>query len=331
MNDREAILDRLKNDRKFLLTTHENPDGDAIGSLVGMSLILREMGKDTVMFMPAGEFPLPQECSWLAADGEFIKEQPDDLAERTVIYLDCATFERMDVDFLRSDQLTLINIDHHHDNPGYGDLDLVEAERSSTAEAVYFLAQDLGVALTRGIADALYVGVVTDTGRFMYTNTTPETHRMAAGLLAAGVDVRAVFTRLFEDMPAARIELMGRALARLQQFDDGRLTIVNLTRADFDETGSEEAFTEGIIDKVRAVKGSLVAALYREMTSDGGEQRAKISLRSKDARIDVSAITRIFGGGGHKQAAGATTDKSLDQAIDLIRAAISEQLDAAAA
>lgn len=329
MNDRAAILERLRGDAKFLLTTHENPDGDAIGSLVGMNEILRELGKDTVMFMPAEEFPPPYEYRNLVDSSQVIHEAPADLAQRTIIYLDCGSFERMDVEFLRSDELTLINIDHHHDNPEYGDLNLVEGERSSTAEVVHALAKDLGVALTRPMAEALYVGVVTDTGRFMYTNTGPATHEMAADLLRAGVGVRAAFMRLYEEMPAAKIQLMGRALSRLERYDDDRLTIVNLTRADFDETGSEEAYTEGIIDNVRAVKGSMVAAMFRELVSEGSEHLAKISLRSKDDRIDVSAIARDFGGGGHKQAAGATTDKSLAEAIELIRAAIDRQLAAA--
>lgn len=326
MSDRAEILERLKADQKFLLTTHENPDGDALGSLVGMNAILTELGKDTVMFMRETEFPLPFEYRYLLAEDGAIHFAPDDLAERTVIYLDCGSFERMNVDFLKSDDLTLINIDHHHDNTLFGDLNMVESTRSSTAEIVYSIAKELGVPLSPFLSDALYVGLVTDTGRFMYQNTGPEAHEMAADLLRNGVDVHAAYTRLYEDQPVGKVELLGRALSTLKQYDAGRLSIVNLTKADFDETNSEETFTEGIVDFARAIDGTVVGAMYRQLTGEGREHLAKISLRSSDERVDVSAIARSFSGGGHRQAAGATTDKTLDEAIELIRAGIREQL-----
>lgn len=326
MSDRAAIIERLRSDEKFFLTTHENPDGDALGSLVGMNAVLQQLGKDTVMFMRETEFPLPYEYRYLLADDQVIHFAPADLAERTVIFLDCGSFERMDVDFLRDDSLTLINIDHHHDNTRFGTLNLVESTRSSTAELVYTIAKDLEAELDPFLADALYVGLVTDTGRFMYQNTGPEAHEMAADLLRNGVDVHAAYVRLYEDQPFGKVELLGRALKTIQRFDGGALTIVNLTREDFEETNSEETFTEGIVDFPRSVAGTAVGAMYRGLTGEGKEHLAKISLRSSDNRVDVSVIARSFGGGGHRQAAGATTDLSLEDAIEQIRAGIREQL-----
>lgn len=326
MNDRPEILERLKGDSKFLLTTHENPDGDALGSLVAMNGILQELGKDTIMFMRESEFPLPYEYRYLLAEDGAVNSEPDDLAERTVIYLDCGSFDRMRVDFLKDGGKTLINIDHHHDNTEFGELNLVESTRSSTAEIVYTIARDLDVPLSPFLADALYVGLVTDTGRFMYQNTGPVAHEMAADLLRSGVDVHAAYSRLYEDQPAGKVVLLGRALSTLKRFDDGLLSIVNLTKADFDETASEETWTEGIVDFARAIEGTAVGAMYRQLTGEGREHLAKISLRSSDNRVDVSAIARSFNGGGHKQAAGATTEKSLVEAIELIRTGIREQL-----
>ncbi len=325
-NDRTEILARLKGDQKFLLTTHENPDGDALGSLVGMNAILQALGKDTVMFMRESEFPLPYEYRYLLAEDGAIHFAPDDLAERTIVYLDCGSFERMNVDFLKSDDLTLINIDHHHDNTRFGDLNLVESTRSSTAEMVYTIAKEMGVEISPFLADALYIGLVTDTGRFMYQNTGPEAHEMAADLLRSGVDVHAAYRRLYEDQPVGKVQLLARALSTLQQYDDGALAIVSLTKADFEETQSEETYTEGIVDFARSLKGTVVGAMYRQLTGEGRDHLAKISLRSSDDRVDVSAIARAFSGGGHRQAAGATTEKSLEEAIELIRAAIREQL-----
>ena len=326
MSDRAAIIDRIKSDEKFFLTTHENPDGDALGSLVAMNAILQKLGKDTVMFMRETEFPLPYEYRYLLAEDGAIHFAPADLQERTVIFLDCGSFERMAVDFLRDDSLTLINIDHHHDNTKFGSLNMVESTRSSTAEIVYSIAKELDVEIDPFMADALYVGLVTDTGRFMYQNTGPLAHEMAADLLRCGVDVHAAYTRLYEDQPFGKVELLGRALSTIQRFDGGLLTIVNLTKADFDETGSEETWTEGIVDFARAVAGTAVGAMYRQLTGEGREHLAKVSLRSSDSRVDVSVIAREFGGGGHKQAAGATTELSLEDAIELMRKGIREQL-----
>jgi phosphoesterase RecJ-like protein len=327
MTDRKAIVERFRDGDKFLLTTHENPDGDALGSLVGMNAILQALGKDTVMFMREDEFPLPYEYRYLLADDQAIHFEPRDLVERSVVFLDCGQFERMDVDFLRNDRLTLINIDHHHDNTRFGTLNLVEGSASCTAELVYSLMKELGVELTPFLADALYVALVTDTGRFMYQNTGVEAHRMAADLIEHGeVDVHHAYVRLFEDQPFAKVQLLARALATLQRYDDGLVTVCNLTRADFSETGSEETYTEGIVDYARSVSGTEVGMLVRELTGDGRGHLSKISLRSSGDRVDVSAIARSFGGGGHRQAAGATTDKTLEAAIEVVRVAVREQL-----
>lgn len=326
MSDRAAIIERLKSDHKFLLTTHENPDGDALGSLVGMNAVLTEIGKDCVMFMRETEFPLPYEYRYLLADDAAIHFEPSDLHERTIIYLDCGSFERMSVDFLRDEALTLLNIDHHHDNTLFGTLNMVESTRSSTAEIVYSIAKELGVGLSPFLADALYVGLVTDTGRFMYQNTGPESHEMAADLIRSGVNVHDAYSRLYEDQPFGKTQLLGRALSTLQRFDGGLLTIVNLTKEDFDETASEETYTEGIVDYARSVAGTAVGAMYRQLTGEGREHLAKVSLRSSDNRVDVSVLARAFSGGGHKQAAGATTDKTLEEAIELIREGIRDQL-----
>ncbi len=329
MTDRAAIVQRFRDDDKFLLTTHENPDGDALGSLVSMNAVLQALGKDSVMFMREDEFPLPYEYRYLLADDQAIHFEPGDLLDRTVVFLDCGQFERMDVDFLRNDALTLINIDHHHDNTRFGTLNMVEGGASCTAELVYSLMKELGVELTPFIADALYVALVTDTGRFMYSNTGPDAHRMAADLIEHGaVDVHDAYVRLFEDQPFAKVRLLARALATLQRFDGGLVTACNLTKDDFDETGSEETFTEGIVDFARSVSGTEVGVLVRELTGEGREHQSKISLRSSGDSVDVSAIARGFGGGGHRQAAGATTEKTVEQIIEEVREAVRQQLAA---
>lgn len=330
MSDRAEILAAIAGADKFLITTHENPDGDAIGSLVAMHMALSQVGKDSVMFMRADEFPLPHEYRGLLLDEQAIHFAPADLRERTVIFLDCGNIDRMKVDFLEADgDLTILNIDHHHDNTRFGAVNLVVKDASCTAEILFDLLADLGVSLTPSMAEALYVALVTDSGMFMYSNTGPAAHEMAAVLIRAGVDVDAVYRRLYADQPFAKLELLARALARVERYDDGLLTLTNLTRDDFFETGSEETYSEGVVDHMRAVEGTAVGALIRELTGAGRENLRKVSLRATDDRVDVSVIARSLGGGGHRRAAGATTALPLEAAIAFIRDGVLSQLRAA--
>jgi len=277
MSDREAILERLRAEQKFLLTTHENPDGDAIGSLTAMHGILTALGKDSVMFMKEEDFPLPPEYRYLLGEDKAIRVEPDDVAARTVVFLDCGNFDRMEVDFLKGNGVFIINVDHHHDNTRFGALNLVEGEASCTAEIVYSLMGPLGVALTPEISESLYVALVTDTGRFMYQNTGPAAHRMAADLIEnGGVQVHDVYERLFENQPFAKAQLLARGLSRIERYDDGALTIASLTRADFEETGSEETFSEGIVDFTRAVEHLSLNSLYDFWDSVGYKPRLPV-------------------------------------------------------
>jgi phosphoesterase RecJ-like protein len=185
----------------------------------------------------------------------------------------------------------------------------------------------LGVQATPTIADALYVGLVTDTGKFMYENTGTRAHVMAAELIGAGVDVNAVYRRLYEEMPFSKLELLGRGLANIERFDDGRLTFTRLTKGDFEAAGAEESYSEGVIDHLRSVQGTKVAALARELLDGAKAGRKKVSLRATDGLVDVSVIARAGGGGGHRQAAGFTTDLDDEALVAFLRSAIADQLD----
>jgi phosphoesterase RecJ-like protein len=232
------------------------------------------------------------------------------------------------MDFLKEEGLHVLNIDHHHDNTHFGTVNLVEPEASCTAEIVYALAGELGAEITPPIAHALYVALVTDTGRFMYENTTPEAHSMAADLIRAGVEPHHVYRRLYEDLPYSRLKLLQKALASLEQHDDGALTIAHLTRGDFGEAGALETDSEGIVDHLRAVEGTAVAVLVRELLGDGREGMRKVSLRATDSRVDVSRIARAMNGGGHPQAAGFSTSLPYTELIDSLREQVGRQLRA---
>jgi bifunctional oligoribonuclease and PAP phosphatase NrnA len=321
----ERVAEEIRSRERFLLTAHEGPDGDALGSLLGMHHLLRQLGKDSVMFLAAKEFPLPIEYRFLPLE-EVFHEPPADMADRTAIFLDCGNIDRMPVDFLGTKDLFRINIDHHHDNTLFGDVNLVEVDASSTAEIVYELAILLGVELTPEMASALYVGLVTDTGKFMYENTNARTHRIAADLIEAGVDVDETYRRLYEHVPAEKLRLLSRALEGLQRHCDGRLALSYIATADYAASGAGEEMTEGIIDHLRSVEGARIAALIRDL-GDRGKAARKVSLRSSDGTVDVSAIARAHGGGGHKRAAGFSTDLTVEAIISFICDEVSAQLD----
>ena len=323
VTEQHEVLDEIRAADKFFLTTHENPDGDALGSLRATQLILEQLGKDSVMFMSRDEFPLPREYRHMPFD-DVLLDPPADLTERLVVFLDCGNMDRMPVDFLRSSGVRIVNIDHHHDNTRFGHINLVEADASCTAEIVYKLARELNVEITRRLAEALYVALVTDTGKFMFENTTPAAHRMAAELIAAGVEPQVIHQKLYEGLPFSRIQLLARALAKVQRFDGGALTLTHLTRDDFAHSDADESDAEGIVDHMRQVEGTLVACLVRELLANDG--RRKVSLRATDDRVDVSQIARRFGGGGHRQAAGFTTETELHEVVKQLRSDVGAQL-----
>ncbi|HVF78363.1 MAG TPA: bifunctional oligoribonuclease/PAP phosphatase NrnA [Solirubrobacteraceae bacterium] len=320
---RAEVLEAIREGERFVLVTHENPDGDALGSLVAMQGVMRALGKDSVMFIGPDEFPLPYEYAFFQFDG-LVTEIPADIAQRTIVFLDCGNFDRNAVEVGDS---PILNIDHHHDNTGFGTINHVVSKASCTAEIVWDLSRALGVTLTQEMAEALYVGLVTDTGRFMYENTGPVAHVMAADLIEAGVDVHDIYRRLYEGVPEPKLTLLTRALGRVERFDGGRLTLARLAREDFAETGAEESYTEGIIDHLRAVQGTKVAALARELTGDDRRGASKVSLRATDGSVDVSRIARAQGGGGHRQAAGFATEMAPDELVAFLRQEVAAQLD----
>jgi bifunctional oligoribonuclease and PAP phosphatase NrnA len=325
-SDLERAAAELRDRDRFLLTAHEGPDGDALGSLLGLHNVLTQLGKDSVMFMAAKEFPLPIEYRFLPLE-EVFHEPPADMADRTVVFLDCGNIDRVPVEWLTEGGNEIINIDHHHDNTRFGDVNLVEVGASCTAEIVYDLALLLGAKITPAIASALYVGLITDTGKFMYENTNAHTHRVAADLIEAGVDVDDTYRRLYEHVPIEKLRLVSRALDGISSHCDGKLAISYITTADYEATGAAEEMTEGLIDHLRSIDGVKVAAVIRDL-GDRGRSARKVSLRSSAGEVDVSAIARLNGGGGHKRAAGFSTDLEFEQLVEFLAGEVSAQLSA---
>src|SRR5919198_3437464 len=310
-----TVADAIREHEQFLITTHENPDGDALGSLLAMKLALDQIGKDAVMVL-VGDAPLPGEYAFMPL-AELRRRWPDDVADRVLLALDCANESRIaDPEVLGRVPLS-IDIDHHHDNTRFGRLNLIVSDASSTGEVLRDLFRELGVELTSDLAEALYIALVTDTGRFQYTNTTPKALRLAAELVEAGGDVHRVFQGIYESVEFAKLKLLARALERAQGYEGGRLVVSYPLRSDFTELNIAEAFSQGIIDYPRAVDGADMAALIREPPRREGPAR-RVSLRASTDELDVSAIARKSGGGGHRQAAGFSSDESVEEITKFI-------------
>jgi phosphoesterase RecJ-like protein len=311
-SDLQAVADALRSHDRFLLVTHENPDGDALGSLLATKLALDSLGKDAEMFL-YGDAPLPLEYAFMPLEG-LRREPPPDAGERVLVALDCANEDRMGPDPALLEQAPVsIDIDHHHDNTRFGDVTLVVSDASSTGEVLRDVFAELDVELTPEIAEALYIALVTDTGRFQYTNTTPKAFRLAAELVEAGADVHRIFQALYESIDFMKFKLIGKAAERAQVFEGGRLVISYLERSDFTELNAAEAYAEGVIDWLRAIDGAEMVALIREPPRRDDAPARKVSLRASVDEIDVSAIARKSGGGGHRQAAGFSSDASIEE------------------
>jgi phosphoesterase RecJ-like protein len=327
--DMQAVVAALREKDRFLVTSHEAPDGDALGSMFATELALLQLGKDAVMFL-GGEAPLPGEYRFLELEELGLQRvRPADVAERVLVAVDCASASRVGAEpgLVEAASFT-INIDHHHDNPRFGDVNLIVADASSTGEILADVFRELGVALTPEIAEALYIALVTDTGRFQYANTTPKALRLAADLVEAGADVHRVFQGVYENVQFAKLKLLARALDRARVLEGGEILVSHLLREDFEAVGATEPYSEGIIDFLRSAEGALVSALIREPPRDAGPLH-KVSLRSSVDELDMSAIARKSGGGGHREAAGFSSDLSVDEITDFIVREVVAQVGAA--
>ena len=304
--------------RKVLVTTHRKPDGDAAGSMIGLTRILRGLGHDVVMWHVEGP-GLPDDLAWLLGPDEAVVGGPvADHEERLVVSVDAATSHRMTDDDLSALGGPIINIDHHHDNPMWGHYNFVDGGASSSAEMVVRVADALGAEITAEVALPLYVGLVTDTGRFSYGSTGAEAHAVAARLIDAGVDPAAVFRRVYEGVPFGDVRLVGRALAGARSELEGRLIIAVITDDDVTEAGGQNS--DGVVEALRAVGGAEVAAVIRQVHGAW-----RVSVRASGDTVDVSAIAALEGGGGHRAAAGFTSQRDPDAIIALIRDAVVAQ------
>lgn len=298
----EALDTAVRRGHRFLVTSHVNPDGDAIGSAIGLSRVLHRLGKGATIW---NRDATPEIYRTIPGSHRIhVGETPPagfpELFDAAIV-LECPSPDRTGL----AEHLgaaTVINIDHHLGNEHYGAVNWVETAAPAVGEMVFRLAQALNVVLDRDAANALYLTLVTDTGGFRFSNTTPETFEAAAALVRAGASPETVSSWLYESYPVSVMRLLGELLGTLELHDDGRVATVRITREMMERAGARPGDSEGLIDYPRSIAGVRAVALVREL--DGGEH--KVSLRSRGA-VNVEKIARLNGGGGHHNAAGFTS------------------------
>jgi phosphoesterase RecJ-like protein len=294
----DHILEAVARSQNICVCGHVRPDGDCIGSQLGLTLALQKQGKDVACW---NEDVVPQKYAFL--DRHHFLQKPSGHREfDLVIATDCASFERLGVTGPAIVQRKcLINIDHHLSNTRYGDLNWISAREASTGELIFRLLQAAQWPITPAIADCLYTAVSTDTGSFQYATTKPVTYHTAAELVRLGADVDMVSREVYQSFSLSRVRLLKHLYSHFHLTDDNKIAYLWLKKKDFARTGADRSDTEGLIDHIRAIEPVCVAAIFEEVEPE----LVRVSLRSKSPDVDVNKVAGQFGGGGHVAAAGA--------------------------
>jgi phosphoesterase RecJ-like protein len=298
---------------RFLLSTHVNPDGDAIGSEVAFARLLRGLGKQVRVL---NDSPTPRVFSWLGLEAP-VEVYTEDLAETrfaeagALVVLDTGNKQRIGrlANHLDRHAIAIAVVDHHVTHDGFGQVNVIEPACAATAVLVHELLREAGVAIDPVAADALYVGLATDTGFFRYSNTDARALRMAADLVELGVDAAEVSARVHQSAPPGRLRFFGEALAALEMRHGGQLVVIEVGPEQFQRHGLVGADTEGLVDMPRSVEGVEAVALFSEVEPG----KVKVSLRST-GRVNVDGVCTRFGGGGHAHAAGVQMRGTREQA-----------------
>ncbi len=319
-----AILEKHE---RFLVTTHVRPDGDALGSEVGMAGLLRAKGKDVRV---VNSSRTPPRYDFLDEDGTLFRHfggdvQASDLADREVlVILDLSAWSQLGdmVDFVRSFPGPRVVIDHHVSQDDLGATFLKDVTAEATGTLVARAARALQVPITPSMANGLLTAIAMDTGWFRHPNTRPSTLREVADLVESGAEIHLIYQRIFERNTLGRLRLMGEMLAGLRTALEGRVSYATITREDLSRNGAIPQDTEDLVDYTVSVEGVEVGLLFIEQARGG----VKVSLRSRNG-LDVARVAAVFGGGGHKAAAGATLPEPLESAVAAVLAAVRQALE----
>ena len=294
----DRILEVIREHHTFCIGGHIRPDGDCIGSQLALALALRAEGKKVTVW---NQDTVPQKYKFLNTEG-LLQKPVSGQSFDCVITTDCASYERLGkVGDCIKDRKVLINIDHHQSNPRYGDVNWVSPREPSTGDLIFRLMKAARWPITPPIADLLFTAISTDTGSFQYPTTRPGTFHAGADLVTRGANLAKICDEVYQSYPLSRAKLLKHVYSKFRLTDGNRIAWFWLKKADFSRTGAESDDTEGLIDHIRAIEPVVVACVFEEVEPE----LTRISLRSKDPRVNVNTIAAQFGGGGHSAAAGA--------------------------
>jgi len=312
-----TIAQELRENHRFLLATHVNPDGDAIGSLDALALVLEGMGKQVVAYC---QDEVPEFLKFLPYSDRIFREIPKPDGFEAAVVLDCGELDRIgNAAKVFAAVQKIIHIDHHSSGDGFGHINLVRPECSSTAEILCEIFQAIPVALELQAAENIYTAILTDTGSFRFANTTARALAIAAEMVSLGVMPEKVASAVYDSMSPARVRLLGLSLKTLTIRADGRLTALQVSRQMFEETGASASETDGFVNYPRSIKGAEVAILFREMNAG----LINVSLRSRGGQ-NVAQFARMYDGGGHHNAAAFRCPGPLAEVVERILAAAEE-------
>ena len=299
----EAILQLINQNQTFLVASHESPDGDAIGSTLALTNLLREMGKDVVAY---NRDRAPLEYAFLPGYASVVNEVDDTRAFDAGFILDAGELKRAG-SWIKGCCRKLVNIDHHPCSEDFGDLYYLDTEACATGVMIYRILQAAGHTLSLDVATCVYTAILADTGSFRYSNANPEAFRVAGEMIKVGVDPWSIASGLYESQEKERLALLAMALPTLQVSACGRYASLAVTLDMYDKTGAIEQHTDRFINYPRSIRGVEVAIFFRQLDHN----LFKVGFRSK-GNIDVGALARAMHGGGHHNAAGATAEGSLE-------------------
>ena len=308
----DQIIQHIRASRHILIASHAEPDGDSVGSLVALGLALAKLDKRITMYNPS---PIPAVYRFLPGADQIVRQiQTPDTYELALV-LDCGDLDRIGKTGADVDKIPiLINIDHHVSNTGFGRLQLIDTTACATAEIVYRLIKALEIPFDKAIATSIYTGILTDTGSFRFSNTNQAAFAISQAMTDAGVEPHNVAQRVFGTYSLGRIKLLNMALNSIEISDNGKLSMMTVTRSMLNTTGTNTEDLDGMINYARRIEDVKVAALIHEIKNGAGKftnmNRYHVSLRS-DSSVDVARIAEKFGGGGHTSAAGFQIESTL--------------------
>lgn len=320
-NKIEEVIEWLKRGDSFLIASHKNPEADTLGSQLALKLAIERNGGKTYCLNISG---VPEILRFLPGSDHINKNLPDLEEYEKIIVLDSSSPQRISEEFEQFIKgKKILNIDHHSTNTFFGEINYVDSSASATVVLIYRLLKEYYPEFDIDVANNLYAGLIDDTGSFAFSNTNEEAFCVAEDLVKRGVNTSEIYRKMFRNYPFRKLKLLGYALQTLEFYPDKKASFITVTKKMFEKSAAKPEDTENFVDYARDIEGVEVAFLIKEIDKN----KYKLSIRSNTERIDASYIASLFGGGGHKQAAGAEVEGKYEEIKDKLINTLMETIE----